>query len=147
MKLTLYLFNPHFMDNTTPPMPHVEATLHEEKLPTHRIKPLFRTSQVVWYVLAVIEVLLAFRFLLKLFGANTAAGFTQFIYGITYLFAAPFLFVFPAPQNGRSIFEWSTLLAMAVYFLIAWMIIKAIIMAKPVSTEEADERLPSQEKL
>ena len=142
-----YSLSPIHMDSNTPPMPHVEATLHEEKLATHRIKPLFRTSQVVWYILAMIEALLAFRLVLKLLGANTSAGFTQFIYGITYLFAGPFLVVFPSPQTGRNIFEWSTLLAMAVYFFIAWMIVKAIVMAKPVSTEEADERLPNQEKI
>lgn len=130
-----------------PPMPHVEATLHEEKLATHRIKPLFRTSQIVWYVASILEAFLALRFLLKLLGANPAAGFTQFIYGATWLFAGPFLYVFPVSQTGRNIFEWSTLLAMAVYFFIAWMIVKAIVMAKPMSTEEADERLPFQEKL
>ena len=41
-------------------------------------KPLFKGTQVVWYVLSVIEVILAFRFMLKLLGANPEAGFTKF---------------------------------------------------------------------
>lgn len=125
----------------------MDATLREERLPTHRIKPLYRGTQIVWYILAILEILLALRFLLKLLGANAGAGFTQFIYGITWLFAGPFIFVFRASQVQTNIFEWSTLLAMAVYFLVAWMIVKAAIMAKPVSTEEADQKLPEQEKL
>ena len=50
-------------------------------------KPLFKGTQVVWYVLSVIEVILAFRFMLKLLGANPEAGFTSFIYAISWPFA------------------------------------------------------------
>jgi hypothetical protein len=133
--------------DTQAPMPHVDATLHEERLATHRIKPLYRTSQIVWYIIGILEALLALRFLLKLLGANPAAGFTQFIYGATWLFAGPFIYVFRVSQVQSNIVEWSTLLAMAVYFLVGWMIVKALVMAKPVSTEEADQRLPEQEKV
>lgn len=132
---------------TNSPMPHVEATLHEERLPTHRIKPLFRISQIVWYIVGVIEAILALRFILRLLGANPAAGFSQLVYNLTWLFAAPFLAVFPASQSGRNVFDWSILLAMAVYFFIGWLIVKALVMAKPVSTEEADQRLPQQERI
>lgn len=128
-------------------MPDVDATLKEEHLPTHRIKPLYRVTQVVWYIVGIIETLLIIRFFLKLFAANPTAGFTRFIYGATAIFAAPFLVVFNVSQVDRSVFEWSTLLAMAVYFLLGWLIIKALVMSKPVSTKEADEKLPEQEKL
>ena len=130
-----------------PPMPAVDATLKEEKLPTQRIKPLYRASQIVWYILAVIEILLMFRFFLKLFGANPEAGFTTFIYTATEIFAGPFFFVFRVTQAQGAVFEWSTLLAMLTYFLVAWMIVKALVMAKPVTTEESDRKLPEQEKM
>lgn len=129
---------------TDAPMPRVEATLKAEELPTQRIRPLYRTSQIVWYILAVVEILLAIRFLLKLLGANVLAGFTQFIYGATQIFAGPFLIVFRVSRVEGSIFEWSTLLAMAVYFLIAWMIVKGLILSRPVSTKEANKKLPEQ---
>ena len=125
-------------------MPRVESTLKEEQLPTQRIKPLYRTTQIVWYILAVIEAILAIRFFLKLFGANVQAGFTQFIYGATQIFAGPFLIVFRVSSVQGSIFEWSTLLAMVIYFLIAWIIVKGLIMSKPVSTKEANTKLPEQ---
>ncbi|PIR88284.1 MAG: YggT family protein, partial [Candidatus Harrisonbacteria bacterium CG10_big_fil_rev_8_21_14_0_10_45_28] len=33
-------------------------------------KPIYRGTQIVWYILGIIEVLLAFRLVFKLFGAN-----------------------------------------------------------------------------
>lgn len=109
-------------------------------------KPLYRGTQVVWYILGIAEVLLAFRFFLKLLGANSAAGFTSFIYGVTHIFAAPFLNVFRITQVAGSVFEWTTLLAMFVYWLLAVGIIKLFLMGRAVSTPEAAVKLNDQEK-
>ncbi len=109
-------------------------------------KPLYRGTQIVWYIAGLLEAILAFRFLLKLFGANPAAGFTSFIYGITYPFAAPFLSVFKISNVNGSIFEWTTLLAMLVYWLIAMAIAKLLVMGKTVSTPEAAVKLDNQDK-
>lgn len=108
-------------------------------------KPLYRGTQIVWYILGLIEVLLGFRFILKLLAANPNAGFSNFIYDITYVFAAPFLNVFRMTRVEGSIFEWTTLLAMLVYWLIAWGIIKIFLMSKTVSTPEAAVKLEKQE--
>jgi hypothetical protein len=110
-------------------------------------KPLYRGTQVVWYILGILEALLAFRFVLKLLGANPYAGFTSFIYGITYIFAEPFVNVFRLSAVAGSIFEWTTLLAMIVYWLIALAIIKLFVMSKTVSTPEAASKLNRQEKV
>lgn len=109
-------------------------------------KPLYRGTQIVWYLLGILEILLAFRFILKLLGANAAAGFTDFIYGATYIFTAPFLSVFRMTQVSGSTFEWTTLLAMLVYWLIALGIIRLLLIGKTVSTPEAADKLNSQEK-
>lgn len=108
-------------------------------------KPLYRGTQVVWYVLGLVEVLLAFRFFLKLLGANVGAGFTAFIYNVTYAFAAPFLNVFSITQVAGNVFEWTTLLAMFVYWALAVGIIKLFLMGKTVSTPEAAAKLSNQE--
>ena len=108
-------------------------------------KPLYRGTQIVWYIVGILEALLAFRFVLKLLGANAQAGFTNFIYSITAPFAAPFLNVFKIPRVEGSVFEWTTLLAMLVYFLVALAIIKLFVMSKPVSTPEAAVKLEQQE--
>lgn len=104
-------------------------------------KPIYHGTQIVWYILSVLEVLLAFRFVLKLTGANAAAGFTSFVYGSTYVFAEPFLNVFRITRIQGSIFEWTTLLAMVVYFLGGLALTKLLVMGKTVSTPEAAQAL------
>jgi hypothetical protein len=109
-------------------------------------KPLYKGTQIVWYILGLIEILLAFRFVLKLLVANSAAGFTSFIYGVTYVFAAPFLNVFRITYVSGSVFEWTTILAMFVYWVVAIGIIRLFLMSKTVSTPEAAVKLNEQEK-
>jgi len=108
-------------------------------------KPLYRGTQVVWYILGLIEALLAFRFILKLLGANPNAGFSGFIYGVTFPLAAPFLSVFGITQVQGNILEWTTLLAMLVYLFVAWGIVKLFSMSKTVSTPEAAEKMNKEE--
>lgn len=108
-------------------------------------KPLYRGTQVVWYLLDILEIILLFRFLLKLLGANPGAGFTNFIYTISAPFANPFLNVFHATRVAGSVFEWTTLLAMLVYWLLAWAIIKLFLMGRDVSTPEAAVKLDQQD--
>lgn len=108
-------------------------------------KPIYRGTQVIWYLLDILEVLLLFRFLLKLFGANQSAGFTNFIYTFSYPFAAPFLNVFRMTRVEGAVFEWTTLLAMLVYWVIALGIVRLFFMGKSVSTPEAAEKLNREE--
>jgi hypothetical protein len=108
-------------------------------------KPLFRGTQIVWYILGIIEAVLAFRFVLRLLGANSAAGFTHFIYAFAHPFIAPFVNVFRVTQVEGSVFEWTTLLAMLVYWLIAIAISKLFVMSKTVSTPEAAVKLENQD--
>ena len=108
-------------------------------------KPLYRGTQIVWYILGIIEILLVFRFVLKLLGANSVAGFSKFIYGATYPFTTPFLAVFQKTQVIGSTIEWSTLLAMLVYWIIAVGIIKFFLMSKTVSTPEAAAKMDGKE--
>jgi hypothetical protein len=109
------------------------------------VRPLYRGTQVVWYVLNALEVLLAFRFVLRAFGANPAAGFSSFVYGVTYPFAEPFLNVFSVTRVPGATIEWTTLLAMAVYWLLAWAVVRLLVMGKPVSDYEAEAKLESQD--
>lgn len=111
-----------------------------------RTKPLYRGTQAVWYILDILEALLAFRFVLKLLAANPNAGFTSFIYGITYPFVTPFLSVFRITRVEGSAFEWTTVLAMFVYWLLALAIIRLFVMGKSVSTTEAAIKLDQQDK-
>ncbi|NTW22989.1 YggT family protein [Candidatus Falkowbacteria bacterium] len=109
-------------------------------------KPLYRGTQIVWYLLGIIETLLALRFILKLFGANPGAIFTDFVYNASYVFTAPFVAVFRTSQVSGSIFEWTTILGMLIYWLLAYGIIKLLLISKTVSTPEAASKLKDQEK-
>ncbi len=93
-----------------------------------------KASRIIWYILDLLEVLLLFRFGLKLLGANPDAGFTSFIYSITYPFAEPFLNVFRVTRVAGSTFEWTTLLAMFVYWLIAYGLIKLLFINRQSGT-------------
>ncbi len=114
-------------------------SMESYKSPT--TKPLYRGTQVVWYIVGLLEILMAFRFVLKLLAANPAAGFSKFIYTVSYIFVAPFLSVFRITRVEGNIFEWTTLLAMAVYLLIGWGIIRIFFMSKSVSTPEAAAKM------
>jgi hypothetical protein len=92
-------------------------------------------TNAVWYVVGFIEILIGFRFVLKLFGANPSAGFVDFIYTITGILTAPFDNIFgvttPAAGDVRSVFEPSILVAGVVYALIGWGIVKLFNLNQP----------------
>jgi len=94
------------------------------------LKGWLQAKRIVYYVLGVLEVLLAFRFILRLLGANPASGFVFFIYSITQVFLAPFYGIFRSfitqGIETRSVFEPATLIAMLVYAIIAYGIARLI---------------------
>ncbi|MBX4191219.1 MAG: YggT family protein [Candidatus Doudnabacteria bacterium] len=106
------------------------------------VKPLYRGTQVIWYVLSVIEALLGIRFILRLIAANPAAGFTDLIYTITQPLVQPFSNIVRVARvegtNTASLIDWNILIAMAVYWLLAWAIVRLFFMGRPVSETEAD---------
>jgi hypothetical protein len=87
-------------------------------------------ANIVWYILGTIEIMLAFRFALKLFGANPSSGFVDFVYSVSGVLTAPFDSIFNTATTKtseiQSVFEPSILVAAAVYALIAWGIVKLI---------------------
>lgn len=74
--------------------------------------------RIIYFILALIEVLLGTRFLLLLLGANIEAGFAQFIKKLTDPLMAPFAGLFPPTQGEGSIFAPSVLTAMVVYAIV-----------------------------
>lgn len=85
---------------------------------------------VIYFILGVIEIFLAFRFVLKLAGASTGSGFVNFIYSISGFFIAPFKGIFRSGLSQgvetTSVFDPATLIAIIVYALVAWGIVKLI---------------------
>lgn len=87
-------------------------------------------SNGIYFLLGVIEVLLAFRLILKLLGANPSSGFVNFVYDVSGFFVAPFRAIFSsATTEGdvtKGVFEPATLVAMIVYAIVAWGIVKLV---------------------
>lgn len=84
-------------------------------------------QRVIWFIAGVILVLLAFRFLLSLLGANPGNGFADFVYNTSEPLVSPFFNLFSYDfDNGASRFELFTLVAMAVYSVVAWGLSKLV---------------------
>lgn len=93
-----------------------------------RDRKVSKVNQVIWYIAGVVIALLFVRAVLAVLGANLENGFANFIYAVTDPFVAPFrgLLQVGEFQAGVSRLEVETLLAAAVYALIAWGITKAV---------------------
>ncbi len=85
-------------------------------------------ERIVWYIAGILLVLLGFRFLLSLLGANKTNGFANFIYGASHPFVSPFfsLFKYNNIVYGVSRFEVYTLVAILFYALVAWGIARLL---------------------
>ena len=86
----------------------------------------YNAARIVYLVFGIIEALILIRVILKLLAANPDAGFSSLIYGLTAPFVAPFEGVFPSPSGGGSVLELSSILAIIVYILLAWAIVRVI---------------------
>ena len=89
-----------------------------------------KARRYVYYILGILEVLFAIRLVFKLLGANPTSTFVSLIYSMTGLFLTPFTSIFrTAVTKGvetQSVLEPATIIAMIVYALVAWGIIKLI---------------------
>lgn len=86
-----------------------------------------RVSQsVVGAIFGLIEVILAFRLIFKLLGANPDNGFVKGIYSITEFVADIFEGIFPKASTGgavtTAVFEPGTLIAMVIIALLFWLV-------------------------
>ena len=92
-------------------------------------------AQIIWYIAGVLLVLLGFRFVLALLGANPANQFANFIYSVSHPFVAPFFSLFGYDlRYGVSRFETYTLVAMLVYLVIAWGLVRLVLLTGSTDT-------------
>lgn len=85
-----------------------------------------RIRNVIWTITSLIEILIGLRALLRLIGANPGNGFVDFIYRLSGVFVTPFLGIVDDPRSGSSVLEINSLIAMLVYMLLAWVIVRLI---------------------
>lgn len=86
----------------------------------------YRANQIVWFIVGVLNVILALDFVLRLLAANDT-GFAHLIYSLGRVLAAPFDGIFGNNVvDGQYYLRWSDLLGIVVYSLIGWGITKLI---------------------
>ena len=88
------------------------------------------TEYIIYYIFGFLEILLAIRLILKIIGASSSSGFVRGIYTIAGILTLPFEGMFRrgfvSNSQTTSIFEPATLVAMIIYPLLAWGIVKLI---------------------
>ncbi|KKQ47078.1 MAG: hypothetical protein US67_C0060G0004 [Candidatus Woesebacteria bacterium GW2011_GWD1_38_10] len=98
---------------------------------TKRVASSSQTVEyLIYFLFGALEILLAFRLVLKLMGASLASGFVRLIYSLTGIFILPFEGIFRRGYTQgvetTSVLEPSTLVAMIVYAVLAWGIVKLV---------------------
>lgn len=85
---------------------------------------------LVYFFFGALEILLAFRLVLKLTGASLSSGFVGLIYGLTGILILPFQGIFhQATTTGietTAILEPATLVAIIVYAVLVVGIVKLV---------------------
>jgi uncharacterized protein YggT (Ycf19 family) len=98
-----------------------------------------RAVQFINYLLTIVESVLLFRFVLKLFGANPNNGFASFIYDLTSPLIAPFRGLFATPADNGAVFDSAAIVAMIVYAVIAYLVTRFFFAASSEETVEYHE--------
>lgn len=133
---------------------HSESPEHVVKKTTRQVEPqargeapqkvyekkktIFRFNQIIWYILGLVEILLLFRIILKILGANPLVGFTSLIYAITTPLAAPFGGILATSVSGNTVIEWSTIIAAIVYLFVAWGLVYLLDIVYPLTPKDVE---------
>ena len=89
-----------------------------------------RIVSIVYFLFGALELLLAVRVILHLIGANAGNGFASFINGLSAPFVALFASLVQNPAlSGTSVLEVTTLIAMIVYGILAWLVGRVVWLA------------------
>lgn len=107
--------------------PYNNAGYDEPVVERATVKPnYYRSANIIYVVFGLLEISLALRFLFLLFGANQFSGFVTFIYTISSFFVSPFYGIFGSATYNRSFFDPATIIAMLIYAVVAWALIRLV---------------------
>ena len=88
---------------------------------------MFRVLRgLVNFAALIIELLLVFRFVFKFFVVNPNTPFVAWMYAITAPLVAPFARILPNLKYSGFVVDFSTLTALIVYAIAAYLILAAI---------------------
>jgi hypothetical protein len=87
---------------------------------------IYKVTQFIWLLFGGLEALIGIRVILMLIGANPANPFTALVYQLSELFLWPFRNIVANPGFQNYILEVTSLIAMIVYALIGWALVRLI---------------------
>ncbi|MEP7355830.1 MAG: YggT family protein [Anaerolineales bacterium] len=87
---------------------------------------IVKLTQVVWLLFGVLEALIGLRVVLKLIAANPNSPFAVLVYRLSGLFVWPFSGLTRTPAAGGMVLDIPSIIAMLVYALVAWVIVRLI---------------------
>ena len=87
--------------------------------------------RIIYYILGIFEVLFSFRLIFKLLGANPENTIVSTIYSVSKPLLSPFTGIFRSVttegiESTQSVLELTTIIAMVIYAVVAWSIVKLI---------------------
>ena len=97
-----------------------------EDIGTERYDAVYRTAQIIWLLFGMLEAAIVLRIILKLMAANPANPFANLVYTFTDIFLWPFFGLTATPQIGGIVFELSSIVALVVYAVVAWVVVRLI---------------------
>jgi|GEM_PF-1484491 len=113
----------------------VDGSVHVVEQEQHIAAPAERAeahawqaTNVVWYIVTLLELIVSLRFILLLFGANNT-GFASFIYSISSPLVSMFNGIFHNPAMTGGTFDSASLIALVVIMLVGWAIVGLIDLA------------------
>jgi YggT family protein len=87
---------------------------------------IYKVTQFIWLLFGGLEALIGIRVILMLIGANPANPFTALVYQLSEIFLWPFRNIVANPGFQNYILEITSLIAMIVYALIGWVLVRLI---------------------
>lgn len=86
----------------------------------------FKATQIIWLLFGLILGLIGLRVVFKLIAVNPDNPFAALLYKVSDFFVAPFASLTGAPTAGGMVLEISSIIAMIVYLLIAWALVRVV---------------------
>jgi hypothetical protein len=109
-------------EDTQPTLRRQRKVIHDQD--AERRLAVSKVAKFIWLLFGMLDMLLMFRFALKLLGANPENQFANFIYDLSSLFLKPFLTLLESPTSNGMIFDVAALVAVIVYSLVAWVLVR-----------------------
>jgi hypothetical protein len=138
----------HVQVSATPGVVQEKRVVHDPAVEERLV--LERVTQFIWLIAAILELLILMRIFLKMLAANPNSPFALMVYSITDLFLFPFFGLTATPTIEGAVLEFSSLIAMFVYFVAFWVLTRLIWLvferpsARSVTTFESRETVPQE---